>query len=70
MFMQIRMRIAAWLVITLVAVAAPAVAQDVTLTPKLRAGDAFQLQVVRTRENSARPQQNGKNTTCTTGKPA
>jgi hypothetical protein len=43
---------------TLAAAAGPAVAQDVTLTPKLRAGDAFQLEVVRTRENSERPQQN------------
>jgi hypothetical protein len=58
--MQIRTRIAAVLVMTLAAAAGPAVAQDVTLTPQLRAGDAFQLEVVRTRESSERPQQNNR----------
>jgi hypothetical protein len=58
--METSKRIAASLVMTLVIGAAPAVAQDVTLIPKLRAGDAFQLEVVRTRENSSRPHQRSK----------
>ena len=44
----------------LLAGSGPAVAQDVTLIPKLRRGDAFQLEVVRTRDNSSRPQQSSK----------
>jgi hypothetical protein len=36
-----------------------AFAQDVTITPTLRAGDQFRLALVRSRENSVQPQQNG-----------
>ena len=43
--------------------AVPASAQDVTIVPKLRAGDSFQLDVIRIFENSARPEQNGRSTT-------
>jgi hypothetical protein len=57
--MHTRTRFAATFVMTL-AFAGQGLAQDVTLIPKLRAGDAFQLEVVRTRENSTRPQQNSK----------
>jgi hypothetical protein len=43
---------------------APAVhAQSVTITPGLRAGDEFRIEIVRIRENSQRPQQNGRSTT-------
>ena len=38
-------------------------AQEISIVPKLRAGDSFQIQVIRIRENSAQPQQNGKSTT-------
>jgi hypothetical protein len=38
-------------------------AQDVTIAPKLRTGDQFQLALVRTRENSAQPQQNARSRT-------
>jgi hypothetical protein len=38
-------------------------AQDISIVPTLRAGDAFQLEVIRIRENSAQPQQNGRSTT-------
>ena len=44
-------------------VAAHASAQDVAITPQLRAGDEFRLEVTRIRENSARPQQNNKGRT-------
>jgi hypothetical protein len=47
----------------LFAIATPAYAQDVSIVPTLRAGDSFQLEVIRIRENSAQPQQNGKSTT-------
>jgi len=40
-----------------------AYAQDISIVPTLRAGDSFQLEVIRIRENSAQPQQNGKSTT-------
>src|SRR4030095_7208836 len=43
--------------------AIPAHAQDISIVPTLRAGDSFQLEVIRIRENSAQPQQNGKSTT-------
>ena len=49
--------------IGLLAIAAPADAQDISIVPTLRAGDSFQLEVIRIRENSAQPQQNGKSTT-------
>ena len=58
--MQTRSHFAALLVMALAIDAGPAVAQDVTIIPKLRAGDGFQLQVIRTRENSSRSQQNSK----------
>jgi hypothetical protein len=38
--------------------AAQAFAQDVTIVPTLRAGDAFQLEVIETRQNSRQPKQN------------
>lgn len=43
--------------------AAPAQAQDIAIKPLLRAGDQFRLEVTRVRENSARPQLDGKSTT-------
>jgi hypothetical protein len=49
--------------VALTVTAAPAFAQDVTIVPTLRAGDAFQLEVIRIRENSAQPQQNSKGRT-------
>src|SRR5262245_21523519 len=58
--METSKRIGASLVMTLVIAAGPAVAQDITLIPQLRADDAFQLEVVRTRENSSRPLQSSK----------
>ena len=58
--MQTRSHFAALLVMALAIDAGPAVAQDVTIVPKLRAGQGFQLEVIRTRENSSRSQQNGK----------
>jgi hypothetical protein len=39
--------------------AAQALAQDVTITPKLKAGDQFRLALVRNRENSSQSQQSG-----------
>jgi hypothetical protein len=45
------------------ALAGPASAQDVGIRPMLRAGDAFRIEVVRTREDSSRPQQNGRSRT-------
>jgi hypothetical protein len=38
-------------------------AQEIAITPKLRQGDEFRLELTRIRENSARPQQNGKSRT-------
>jgi hypothetical protein len=38
-------------------------AQDVEIKPQLRAGDEFRLEVTRTREDTSRPQQNGKSRT-------
>ena len=40
-----------------------AAAQDVTIEPRLRAADTFRLEIVRIRENSQRPEQNGRSTT-------
>jgi hypothetical protein len=40
-----------------------AFAQQIAIAPRLRDGDVFRLEVVRARENSARPQQNGKSST-------
>jgi hypothetical protein len=47
----------------LFAITAHAHAQDISIVPTLRAGDSFQLDVIRIRENSAQPQQNGRSTT-------
>lgn len=38
-------------------------AQEITIVPQLRAGDAFQLELTRNRENSAQTQQNGRSRT-------
>jgi hypothetical protein len=38
-------------------------AQQITISPKLRQGDEFRLELIRIRENSSRPQQNGKSRT-------
>jgi len=51
------------LLVGLFAIVGHAFAQDISIVPTLRAGDSFQLDVIRIRENSAQPQQNGKNTT-------
>jgi hypothetical protein len=45
------------------AIATQAHAQDISIVPTLRAGDSFQLEVIRIRQNSSQPQQNGKSTT-------
>jgi hypothetical protein len=45
------------------AVESLAYAQDISIVPTFRAGVSFQLEVIRIRENSAQPQQNGKSTT-------
>jgi hypothetical protein len=58
--MQTRTQFAALLVMALAIDAGPAVAQNVTIVPKLRAGEGFQLEVIRTRENSSRSQQNSR----------
>jgi hypothetical protein len=47
----------------LLAIAPAVLAQNVTIAPGLRAGDEFRLEIVRIRENSQRPQQNGRSTT-------
>lgn len=49
--------------LALTAIAGPAFAQDVDIVPKFRAGDAFQLEVIRVRENSTSPQQNNRGRT-------
>ncbi|MGH9255548.1 MAG: hypothetical protein ACRD3C_13390 [Vicinamibacterales bacterium] len=41
----------------------PTVAQEVAITPRLRVGDEFRLEVTRVRTNSSRPQEDGKSTT-------
>src|SRR4029453_7313318 len=56
-------QLAAALLVGLFAIASQAHAQDISIVPTLRAGDSFQLEVIRIRENSAQPQQNGKSTT-------
>ncbi len=57
-----RVAIIVWVAAAL-GVASPVVAQELVIVPKLRVGDEFHLQVTRTRQNSARPEQNGKSTT-------
>jgi hypothetical protein len=54
------MRIAA---ATFLALAATASAQDIRVSPNLRAGDAFRLEISRTRENSPPTAQDGKGST-------
>jgi hypothetical protein len=56
-----RMRIV--MSLTFLALAATASAQDIRITPKLRAGDAFRLEITRTRENSPASPQGGKSST-------
>jgi hypothetical protein len=51
------------LAVALSTVAARALAQEVTITLKLAAGDEFRLTLVRTRDNSAQPQQNSTSRT-------
>jgi hypothetical protein len=58
-----RWRLAGLLLVGVLAIASQAHAQDISIVPTLRAGDSFQLEVIRIRENSAQPQQNGKSTT-------
>ena len=58
-----RTQLAAVLLVGLTAIATPGYGQDISIVPTLRAGDSFQLEVIRIRQNSAQPQQNGKSTT-------
>jgi len=58
-----RWQLAAALLVGLFAIGSQADAQDISIVPTLRAGDSFQLEVIRIRQNSAQPQQNGKSTT-------
>lgn len=53
----------ACLAVTLSVVPGLALAQDVTIAPKLAIGDEFRLALVRTRDNSAQPQQNSTSRT-------
>jgi len=55
--------VVACLALTLSVVPGLALAQDVTIAPKLAAGDEFRLALVRTRDNSAQPQQNSTSRT-------
>jgi hypothetical protein len=55
--------VAACLAFTLSVVPGLALAQDVTIAPKLAIGDEFRLALVRTRDNSAQPQQNSTSRT-------
>jgi hypothetical protein len=47
----------------LVVASTTAYGQDITIAPKLRAGDAFRLQLTRLRQVPAHPEQSGKSTT-------
>jgi hypothetical protein len=58
-----RRRFAASLLVALSVTAGQTFAQTVDIVPNLRAGDAFQLEVIRIHENSAQPQQNGRGRT-------
>src|SRR5262245_60025144 len=51
------------LIAALILTTPAAYAQELTIKPKLREGDQFRLELSRTRENSARPQQNGQSRT-------
>jgi hypothetical protein len=55
--------VVACLAVTLSVAPGVAVAQDVTIAPKLLVGDEFRLTLVRTRDNSAQPQQNSTSRT-------
>ena len=55
--------VAACLAVALSVVPGLAIAQDVTIAPKLAIGDEFRLALVRTRDNSAQPQQNSTSRT-------
>jgi hypothetical protein len=55
--------VVACLALTLSVIPGLALAQDVTIAPKLAAGDEFRLALVRTRDNSAQPQQNSTSRT-------
>ena len=57
-----RWPLAASLLVGLFAISSQASAQDVSIVPTLRTGDAFQLEIIRTRQNSAQSQQNSKGT--------
>ena len=56
-------RLALVLLVGLSVTAGRVSAQDISIVAKLRAGDSFQLEVIRIRQNSAQPQQNGNSTT-------
>jgi hypothetical protein len=56
------MRLLRLLLATLV-LAAPSHAQEVRVSPKLRDGDAFRLEVTRVRDHNQRAEQNGRSTT-------
>jgi hypothetical protein len=56
------MRLLRLLLATLV-LSTPVRAQEVSVTPKLRDGDAFRLEVTRLRDHTQRPQHNGRSTT-------
>jgi hypothetical protein len=56
-------RVAAGVCLVATVAGRPVAAQEVGIAPRLRTGDQFRLEVVHTRENSSRPQQNGKSTT-------
>ena len=50
-------------VFSFILIATPLFAQDILISPKLRAGDEYRLELIRIRENTAQPQQNGKSRT-------
>ena len=58
-----RGRFAACLAAALSIAGSQALAQDVTIGPSLREGDQFRLDLVRLRDNSLQPQQNGRGRT-------
>lgn len=60
---RLRLRVLLSTIALFIACARPAQAQDIAIKPLLRAGDQFRLEVTRLRENSARPQLDGKSTT-------
>ena len=58
-----RRRFVACLAAVLSIAGSQALAQDVTIGPSFREGDQFRLEMVRLRENSQQPQQNGRSRT-------